>query len=127
MHSREAFVVVYLLLFDETDSLPFIAGAGKSILWYDKILISSPWVLIQLFSSSIIQDIDAMRNLGWPRLHSFIVTLGKIRKGIGVGYSCLCWSNFVTSLTLTATSCQNSMWDMPVVHKIRATMHLSSV
>ena len=71
MDSREAFVVVYLLLFDETDSLPFIAGAGKSILWYHNLLISSPWVLIQLFSSSIIQDIDAMRKSGLASLAFF--------------------------------------------------------
>ena len=71
MGPREALVVTYPLLFDDTDSLPFVAGAGKSILWYDHLLISSPRGLMPLFSSSIIQDIDVMRKSGLASLGFF--------------------------------------------------------
>ena len=46
----------------------FIAGAGKSVLWYINLSMYSPPKLTFLASSTIIEDIDAMRNLGFAAL-----------------------------------------------------------
>jgi hypothetical protein len=48
-----------------------VAGAGKSVLWYDLLPIYPSWELIMLASSAIIQDIDAMRKAGLASLAMF--------------------------------------------------------
>jgi hypothetical protein len=51
--------------------LPFVAGAGKSVLWYVTLLIFSSRVLIVLASSTIIEEIDTMRKAGLASLCFF--------------------------------------------------------
>ncbi len=55
----------------EAEILFFVAGAGKSVLWYVKILTFFSGELIELGSSRIIEDIDAMRNTGQASLAFF--------------------------------------------------------
>ena len=57
--------------FSETEIFLFVAGAGKSVFWYVKLLIFSSQELIILASSTIIEDIDAMRNAGLASLAFF--------------------------------------------------------
>jgi hypothetical protein len=57
--------------FAETKILFFIAGAGKSVLWYVKLLIFPSRGLIVLASSTIIENIDAMRKAGLASLAFF--------------------------------------------------------
>jgi hypothetical protein len=45
-----------------------MAGEEKSVLWYAKLLKVSSWELIALASSAIINDINAMRNVGLASL-----------------------------------------------------------
>jgi hypothetical protein len=49
----------------------FVAGAGKSVLWYVKLLIFPSWEFIVLASSTIIEDINAMRKAGLASLGFF--------------------------------------------------------
>jgi hypothetical protein len=51
--------------------ISFVAGAGKSVLWYVGILIFLSRELILLASSTIIEDIDAMRKAGLASLVFF--------------------------------------------------------
>ena len=53
------------------DSVSFVAGAGKSVLWYVKYWILLFRELIMLASSSIIQDIIAMQKAGLASLAFF--------------------------------------------------------
>jgi hypothetical protein len=52
-------------------SFLFVAGAGKSVLWYVKLLIFPSRELIVLASSTIIEDVDAMRKAGLASLAFF--------------------------------------------------------
>jgi hypothetical protein len=49
----------------------FVAGAGKSVLWCGKLLIHPSRELIVLASSTIIEDVDAMRKAGLASLAFF--------------------------------------------------------
>jgi len=49
----------------------FVAGAGKSVFWYVKLLIFPSEGLIMLASSTIIEDVDAMRKAGLSSLAFF--------------------------------------------------------
>jgi hypothetical protein len=49
----------------------FVAGAGKSVFWYAKLLIFPSHELIVLASSTIIEDVDAMRKAGLSSLAFF--------------------------------------------------------
>ncbi len=49
----------------------FVAGAGKSVLWYVRLSILSSRELMALGSSAIIEDIDAMRKAGLASLAFF--------------------------------------------------------
>ena len=64
-------VNVHLDVFLETNYSPFVAGAGKSVFWYVKLLILSSQGLIALASSAIIEDIDYMRKAGLASLAFF--------------------------------------------------------
>jgi len=55
----------------ETEILVFIAGAGKSVFWYVKLLMFLSGEPIVLASSTIIEDIDAMRKTGQASLAFF--------------------------------------------------------
>jgi hypothetical protein len=64
MGSWETSVFPQLLFFAETEIFTFLAGAGKSVFWFVKLLIFPSRELIMLASSSIIKDVDAMRKAG---------------------------------------------------------------
>ena len=49
----------------------FVAGAGKSVFWYVELLILQSRELIVLASSTIIEDVDAMRKAGLASLAFF--------------------------------------------------------
>ena len=49
----------------------FVAGAGKSVFWYVELLIFRSRELIVLASSTIIEDVDAMRKAGLASLAFF--------------------------------------------------------
>ena len=49
----------------------FSAGAGKSVIWYDNLLIRHIFELMQLASSAIIEDIRAMQKSGLASLAFF--------------------------------------------------------
>jgi NACHT domain len=51
--------------------LLFVAGAGKSVFWYVKLLIFPSLEIIVLGSSTIIEDIDSMRKAGLASLSFF--------------------------------------------------------
>ncbi len=55
----------------EAEILGFVAGAGKSVLWYVKRLMFLPMEPIVFPSSTIIEDIDAMRKTGQASLAFF--------------------------------------------------------
>ena len=55
----------------ETENFPFVAGAGKSVLWYSQIFDIPVSELIVLASSTIIKDVDAMRKTGLASLAIF--------------------------------------------------------
>ena len=55
----------------ETETLLFVAGAGKSVFWYVNPLTFSFRELIVLPSSAIIEDVDAMRKAGLASLAIF--------------------------------------------------------
>ena len=59
--------------FAATENLSFFfaAGAGKSVFWYTKLLIFLFRELIVLASSTIVEDIDAMRKAGLASLVFF--------------------------------------------------------
>jgi hypothetical protein len=57
--------------FPETEVFLFVAGAGKSVFWCVKCLIFPSQELIVLASSTIIEDIDAMRKAGLASLAFF--------------------------------------------------------
>src|SRR6266403_2453714 len=71
MGSWETSVNARFLSFPRTEIFHLVAGAGKSVLWYVKLLISPPRKLIMLASSRIIEDIDAMRKAGLASLAFF--------------------------------------------------------
>src|SRR5260370_37908255 len=55
----------------EAEIFIFVAGAGKSVLWYVKCLMFLFMEPIMLASSTIIEDIDAMRKTGQASLAFF--------------------------------------------------------
>jgi len=55
----------------QAEILVFVAGAGKSVLWYVKRLMFLPMEPIVFPSSTIIEDIDAMRKTGQASLAFF--------------------------------------------------------
>src|SRR5260370_8275154 len=55
----------------EAEILGFVAGAGKSVLWYVKRLMFLPMEPIVFPSSTIIEDIDAIRKTGQASLAFF--------------------------------------------------------
>ena len=69
--SWETSVNAQLLRISETKILLFSAGAGKSVFWYIKYLISLTRKLIMLASSTIIENLDAMRKAGLASLAFF--------------------------------------------------------
>jgi NACHT domain len=61
-----------LALVTKTNFFLFVAGAGKSVLWYVKLLmILSQELIASAASSTIIEDIDAMRKAGLASLAFF--------------------------------------------------------
>jgi hypothetical protein len=69
-----------LLRVAETKKFSPIAGAGKSVLWYINISISHSQKLMQLSSSSIIQDIRDMRKLASASLAFFYCDFRDLQK-----------------------------------------------
>jgi hypothetical protein len=68
------------MLFQRLSFLPFVAGAGKSVLWHVTLLIFSSRVLIVLASSTIIEEIDTMRKAGLASLGFFYCDFREDRK-----------------------------------------------
>jgi hypothetical protein len=71
MGSWKTSVIAQLLRFCRLKFSLFVAGAGKSIFWYVKVLIFPSLELIVLASSTIIEDIDSMRKAGLASLAFF--------------------------------------------------------
>ena len=57
--------------FSETENFFIVAGAGKSVFWYVKLLLFPSQELIVLVSSTIIEEVDAMRKAGLASLGFF--------------------------------------------------------
>jgi len=68
---RETSVIAQQLLLWVLTVFFFAAGAGKSVLWYVNVLICPVRGLIMSASSTIIQNIDAMRRCGLASLAFF--------------------------------------------------------
>jgi NACHT domain len=62
---------IALALLQTLNVFLFVAGAGKSVFWYVKLLIFPSQELIVLISSTIIEDIDSMRKAGLASLTFF--------------------------------------------------------
>jgi hypothetical protein len=60
-----------LTLLQRLNFFVFVAGAGKSVFWYVKLLISPSREFKVLVSSTIIEDIDSMRKAGLASLAFF--------------------------------------------------------
>jgi hypothetical protein len=78
-----------------------IAGAGKSVIWYDVFPMVCVHVLKLLASSAIIEDIRSLQRSGLASSHSFTVTSGMTKKRTSVGYSHHCWFSLADSPTPT--------------------------
>jgi len=63
-----------------TEIFVFVAGTGKTVLWYAKLLIFASRDLIVLTSSTIIEDIDAMRKAGLASLAFFYIDFSVAKK-----------------------------------------------
>ncbi len=66
----------------EAEILVFKAGAGKSVLWYVELLMFLSRELIVQASSTIIEDIDAMRKTGQASLAFFYFNFREDQKGL---------------------------------------------
>jgi hypothetical protein len=76
----ETSVNAQFLRLAETEFILFVAGAGKSVFWYVKSLIFPFLGLIMLVSSTIIEDVDAMRKAGLASLAFFYFDFREDRK-----------------------------------------------
>src|SRR5216684_4652897 len=70
VHGKRALITSSYALV-ESKTFVFVAGAGKSVFWYVKLLMFLSGKLIMLASSTIIEDIDAMRKTGQASLAFF--------------------------------------------------------
>ena len=90
----------------------FIAGAGKSILWYDLLAIFLSWWLIVLPSASIIKDVDDMQKLGLTSLAFFYCDFREDqKKGL-----CGLLSSFLVQLCHQSDSYSDVLSDLYMEH-----------
>ena len=115
---RQYFAIICYLELTVTVSA---AGAGKSFVWYDNILIV---VFARLCYKVVPQSLttsDRYSKLAWHHLHSFIATSGRIKRGTAVGYFRHSWSSLVNSPMHTPPNFLVSMRPMVAARNMQAT------
>ena len=70
IYGKRSFMSIFYA-FVETEHFSLVAGAGKSVFWYVRRLGIFSRKLIALASSTIIENLDAMRNAGLASLGFF--------------------------------------------------------
>ena len=106
---------------------PFVAGAGKSVLWYAKssVVLSCGLTIWSVPRSS--RRLRLSRNPASHHLPYFSTISARIERSTSLDFSHRCYSSCATSPTPTTISCPLSIQPTPVVHKVPAMTNLSSV
>ena len=99
-----------------------LAGAGKSVLW----CVGASHILSPNAKKCHLPVLQSSRislypRPDWPHWLSSIVTSGKTKRRITVGYCHLYWSSFVVSPMRTVPFFPTSMWAMVVGRNMPAT------
>ena len=85
------------------NDLIFIAGSGKTVLWYVTFLIFSFWILILPKVPRSSRTSKTCASQDWPHSCFTISTCGMDKSSIAASYSPLYFSSFLASQTPTPT------------------------
>jgi hypothetical protein len=97
-----------------------VAGAGKSVIWYDDLpIVCDPKLMRCSLVLRSLRISALCGNLGWHHSHSFIVTSGTTKRRTGVGCSRLYSFNLVDNPTSTLLFFPDSMRPIVVARRRR--------